>query len=88
MKRLFRWPMRGRIKAVTFTFRLVPVQGEMDVPMERRTYPFTVVVEKGQKPERIQLAVALKASEIGADMAGLMERAVLDAINEELNGAA
>lgn len=83
---LFRWPHHRRIKTVTFTFRLVPVAGEMDVPMARRTYPFTVIVEKGQKPECIQLAVALKASEIGADMAGLIERSVLDAIEEELHG--
>lgn len=77
---LFKWPYRGRLKAVTYTFRLSVLAGEATTPIERRTYPFTLVVEKGMSPERVQKAVALRATEMAADMAVIMEREILAAI--------
>lgn len=81
---LFKWPHRGRLKAVTYTFRLsVLAGGEPITPLHRRTYPFTVVVDKRMSPERIQKAVALRAAEFAADMAVIMEKEILAAIEEK-----
>lgn len=86
MMGLFRWPNRSRIKGVTYTFRLAAIQGEVVTPLERRTYPLTVIVQKGQTPERIRAAIQLRAQQIGHDMAKIIAAEVLAAVDEELRG--
>jgi hypothetical protein len=81
--RLFRWPNRDRIKGVEYTFRLSVIAGEAETPIEQRTFPFTVITEKGMDPRRIQSAVMVRAGEAGAAMAGIMEREILAALRAE-----
>ncbi len=81
--KLFRWPNRDRVKGVSYTFRLSVIAGEVETPIERRTYPFTIITEKGQDPRRIESAVVIRAGEIGADMAGIIEREILTALRAE-----
>lgn len=77
--RLFRWPLRqSRLKAATYTFRLAIIAGEEPTTtLARRTYPFTLVVEKGMDPDRVRRAVQAEAARLAADMAVVMEQEVL-----------
>jgi len=77
--RLFRWPLRSsRLKPVTYTFRLSIIAGqEPTTSLARRTYPFTLLVEKGMDPDRVRRAVQAEAARLAADMAEVMEHEVL-----------
>jgi hypothetical protein len=80
---LFKWPLRSKLRVVTYTFRLSAIAGEVETPLERRTYPFTVVVDKTMPARKIESAVVIRAGEMGADMAAIMEREILAALRAE-----
>jgi hypothetical protein len=80
VKSLWRWPLRNP-KLVTYSFRLVLVSGEATTTPLQRTYPFEVAFETRMMPEeRLRKAVQMRARQIAADMAVLIETEVMAGI--------
>lgn len=81
--KLIKWPLRGRVRAVTYTFRLAVLQGEATTSLESRTYPFTVVLERAMDPVRVRQAIALEAGAIASRVAESITTELLNAIEAE-----
>jgi hypothetical protein len=78
--KLFQWPLRGRVRVVTYTFRLAVVEGEATTPLDSRTYPFTIVLGREMDAERVRQAVTLEASAIAAKVTESVVTELLNAI--------